>query len=153
MVEDQPQVRSLACKLLRGMGYNVLEAGDGLQALEAARNHGRPISLLLTDVTAGKLTLERLVDATATRPAKLFGLYPRKGALRVGADADLVLVDTSTRRTIHDKDVLSKCGWTPYAGREVRGAAVHTLLRGTPILDDGALAVREGAGRQATRVP
>jgi CheY-like chemotaxis protein len=50
VVEDQPQVRQLTCKMLRGMGYKVLEAGDGMQALETARTHGRPISLLLTDV-------------------------------------------------------------------------------------------------------
>jgi CheY-like chemotaxis protein len=50
VVEDQPQVRQLTCKMLRGMGYKVLEAGDGMQALETVRTHGRPISLLLTDV-------------------------------------------------------------------------------------------------------
>src|SRR5207249_10284981 len=86
-----------------------------------------------------------------TRPAKLFGLYPRKGALRAGADADVVLVDPAKRRTINDAEVLSKCGWTPYAGREVRGVPVYTFLRGRAIYDDGTLAVEEGFGRQAIR--
>jgi dihydroorotase len=54
-------------------------------------------------------------------------------------------------RTISDADVLSKCGWTPYAGRKVTGVPVHTLLRGTFIYDDGKIAVREGFGKQATR--
>jgi dihydroorotase len=110
------------------------------------------LSFLLTDVAAGRLTLERVADATATRPAKLFGLYPRKGAIRVDADADIVLVDPAKRHTISDADVLSKCGWTPYAGRDVVGVPAYTLLRGRAILDDGKIAVEEGSGRQAMRV-
>lgn len=125
---------------------------DGWKAHTGTPSTQFYLSLLLTDVAAGKLTLERVADATATRPAKLFGLYPRKGAIKVGADADVVLVDPNERRTIADADVLGKCGWTPYAGREVIGVPVHTLLRGAVIYDDGKLAVREGYGRQATRV-
>ena len=109
------------------------------------------LSLLLTDVAAGKLSYERVADATATRPAKLFGLYPRKGAIRSGADADVVLVDPARKATITDTDVLSKCGWTPYAGRMVQGIPVYTFLRGEAILDDGTLALREGYGKQAVR--
>ena len=124
---------------------------DGWKAHTGTPSTQFYLSLLLTDVAAGKLSYERLADATATRPAKLFGLYPRKGAIRVGADADLVLVDPAERRTITDADVLSKCGWTPYAGREVRGVPRYTFLRGQAILDDGTVAVREGYGRQAVR--
>ena len=124
---------------------------DGWKAHTGTPSEQFYLSLLLTDVAAGKLSYERVAEATATTPAKLFGLYPRKGAIRVGADADVVLVDPAKRRTITDADVLSKCGWTPYAGRDVRGLPVYTLLRGEVILDDGALAVREGYGRQAVR--
>ncbi|HEV8670228.1 MAG TPA: dihydroorotase family protein [Candidatus Limnocylindria bacterium] len=124
---------------------------DGWKAHTGTPSEQFYLSLLLTDVNGGKLTLERVADATATRPAKLFGLYPRKGAIRVGADADIVLVDLTERRTIRDEDVLSKCGWTPYAGREIRGAARYTFLRGEAILDEGKIAVREGFGRQAVR--
>ncbi|HEY8861187.1 MAG TPA: hypothetical protein VIN37_03730, partial [Candidatus Limnocylindria bacterium] len=66
---------------------------------------------------------------------------------------DIVLVDPARRKTITDEDVLSKCGWTPYAGRSVQGVPVYTFLRGEAILDDGALAVRDGFGRQALRDP
>jgi dihydroorotase len=124
---------------------------DGWKAHTGTPSEQFYLSLLLTDVNDGKLTLDRVADATATRPAKLFGLYPRKGAIRVGADADIVLVDLTERRTIRDEDVLSKCGWTPYAGREVRGAARYTFLRGEPILDDGKIAVSGGFGKQAVR--
>jgi hypothetical protein len=124
---------------------------DGWKAHTGTPSEQFYLSLLLTDVNDGKIGLERVADATATRPAKLFGLYPRKGAIRVGADADIVLVDLAEQRTIRDEDVLSKCGWTPYAGREVRGAARYTFLRGQAIYDDGKIAVREGMGRQAMR--
>jgi dihydroorotase len=122
---------------------------DGWKAHTGTPSEQYYLSLLLTDVAAGKISLERVADATATRPAKIFGLYPRKGAIRVGADADIVLVDADQRRTIEDADVLSKCGWTPYAGREVQGVPVYTFLRGQAILDDGEVAIREGYGRQA----
>jgi dihydroorotase len=122
---------------------------DGWKAHTGTPSEQFYLSLLLTDVNDGKIGLERVADATATRPAKLFGLYPRKGAIRVGADADVVLVDLAQRRTIRDEDVLSKCGWTPYAGREVRGAARYTFLRGQAIYDDGTISVREGFGKQA----
>ena len=125
---------------------------DGWKAHTGTPSEQFYLSLLLTDVAAGKLSYERLADATATRPAKLFGLYPRKGAIRVGADADIVLVDPAKRQTITDADVLSKCGWTPYAGREVQGIPMYTLLRGTLINDNGTLSLREGFGRQALRV-
>ena len=125
---------------------------DGWKAHTGTPSEQFYLSLLLTDVAAKKLTLERVADATATRPAKLFGLYPKKGALRVGADADIVLVDPKRKHTITDDEVLSKCGWTPYNGREVQGAPVFTFLRGSALYDDGTLNVREGFGRQATRV-
>ena len=124
---------------------------DGWKAHTGTPSEQFYLSLLLTDVNDGKIGLERVADATATRPAKLFGLYPRKGAIRVGGDADIVLVDLAARRTIRDEDVLSKCGWTPYAGREVRGVARYTFLRGQAIYDDGKIAVRDGFGKQAVR--
>jgi len=124
---------------------------DGWKAHTGTPSEQFYLSLLLTDVAAGKLSYERLADATATRPAKLFGLYPRKGAIRVGADADVVLVDPQKRHTITDADVLSKCGWTPYAGRDVQGMPVYTFLRGAAIYDEGTLSVREGSGGQAVR--
>ncbi|MSQ37829.1 MAG: dihydroorotase [Chloroflexi bacterium] len=124
---------------------------DGWKAHTGTPSTQFYLSLLLTDVAAGKLSYERLADATATRPAKLFGLYPRKGAIRVGADADIVLVDPKKKKTITDAEVLSKCGWSPYAGQKVQGVPVYTFLRGESIYDDGTFAVRDGFGRQAVR--
>src|SRR5207237_5417559 len=125
---------------------------DGWKAHTGTPSEQFYLSLLLTDVAAGKLTYERVADATATRPAKIFGLYPKKGAIRVGADADIVLVDPAKRRPITDADVVSKGRWTPYAGRGVRGVPVYTLRRGAVVLAGGARAVRGGPGRQPGRV-
>lgn len=124
---------------------------DGWKAHTGTPSEQFYLSLLMTDVAAGKLSLERVADATATRPAKIFGLYPRKGAIKVGADADIVLVDPKRKHTITDADVLSKCGWTPYAGVQVQGVPMYTFLRGTAVFDEGKLAVREGFGKQALR--
>jgi dihydroorotase len=95
--------------------------------------------LLLDAAARGKLALEDVVRVYSTAPARHYGLWPRKGAIEPGADADLALVDPQARRTLTDEAVLSKAGWTPYAGREVRGAVVRTLLRGEPIAAAGAV--------------
>ncbi len=125
---------------------------DGWKAHTGTPSEQFYLSLLMTDVAAGKLSLERVADATATRPARIFGLYPKKGAIRVGGDADIVLVDPKATHTIGDADVLSKCGWTPYAGQTVQGIPRYTFLRGRAIYDDGTVKVEPGFGRQATPV-
>ena len=122
---------------------------DGWKAHTGTPSAQHYLSLLLTDVSERRLSLERVVELTAHRPARLFGLYPRKGAIRVGADADLVAVDLQAETTITDETVLSKCGWTPYAGRKVRGVPVHTLVLGQFVFEDGKVVGEPGHGRLA----
>jgi dihydroorotase (multifunctional complex type) len=95
------------------------------------------MSLLLDAVARGEISFEDLVRVYSYAPARRYGLFPRKGQLAVGADADVVLVDPYRRRTLRDEDVLSKAGWTPYAGREITGAVVRTYLRGRLIAEEG----------------
>ncbi len=129
------------------------EAGDiwhvhfGLPGVETT------LTMLLTAVNEGHLTLSRLVQVTAEMPARLYGLYPRKGTLQVGADADIVLVDLTKERTLRDEDVVSKAGWTPYAGRRVRGQVVATFVRGQQVAADGRPTGSPGWGQWLTRVP
>lgn len=105
--------------------------------------------LLLDAVATGKLTLDRVLDLVARRPAEAFGLTDRKGELRVGADADLVVVDPDARVTITDDEVLSRCGWTPYNGRTIRGRIEHTFVRGNEVYADGKVVGAPGTGRLA----
>jgi dihydroorotase-like cyclic amidohydrolase len=94
--------------------------------------------LLLDAVARGHLAYEDVVRVYSEVPARLYGLWPRKGSLLPGADADLVLVDPTATWTLTDAGVLSKAGWTPYAGRPVTGRALRTYRRGTLIARDGA---------------
>jgi dihydroorotase-like cyclic amidohydrolase len=110
------------------------------------------LSLLLTDVAAGRLTLDRVVELTATAPARLVNLYPRKGAIAAGSDADLVIVDPARRAVIRAADAHAKCGWTNLEGREVTGVPIATILRGTVIARDGAVLVEPGFGEPVTPV-
>jgi dihydroorotase len=91
--------------------------------------------------------MERVVDVLCEQPARLYGLYPRKGALIPGADADVTLVDPARTRVIDDTQVVSKAGWTPYAGRRVTGAPVMTFVRGRLVARDGRPEGEAGWGR------
>lgn len=83
--------------------------------------------------------LGRLVDVTSTRSAKLFGLYPRKGTIRVGADADLVVIDPDGGAVIDAVSQHSAADYTPWQGTEIRPRVIHTLVRGTFVYEDGRL--------------
>jgi dihydroorotase (multifunctional complex type) len=105
------------------------------------------LSVLLDGAAAGRLGYERVVEAYAEGPARAYGLHPAKGSLEPGADADLVLVDPHGRWTVRDEDVLSKAGWSPYAGRTLTGRAVRTYLRGALVASDGEVLAEPGTGR------
>lgn len=89
------------------------------------------LPLLLDASVRGLLALEEVVRVYAEAPARRYGLAG-KGSLAPGADADLVLADLSGTRVLRDDDIRSKAGWTPYAGRTVRGRVVASYLRGQP---------------------
>ena len=98
-------------------------------------------------VLTGRITKERWVEIISTAPAKLFGMYPRKGVVAVGADADLVVYDPNRTRVIsaasHHMDVDYSC----YEGRSVQGASDVVLSRGSVIVRDGEFTGRKGHGK------
>ena len=121
--------------------------GDDIFAL-ASGAPGLELELaLLHDafVTRG-LSLGRLVQVLAEAPARRFGLWPRKGALRPGADADLVVLDPDETWTVDPARLVTPAGWSPYAGRELRGRVRHVVARGETIVRDGELDAAPGRG-------
>ncbi|WP_232631659.1 dihydroorotase [Methylobacterium sp. Leaf118] len=96
------------------------------------------VPIMLDHVAAGRLSLARFVDLTSAGPKRLFGIR-RKGRLAVGYDADVTVVDLKRRETIRNDWIASKCGWTPYDGVTVTGWPVGTLVRGIPVMWQGAL--------------
>lgn len=110
------------------------------------------LALMLGEgVAKGRLTLERLVNALCTRPAQIFGLYPRKGVLREGSDADLVIVDLSKKAKITAEKLHFKVGWTPYEGMVVRGVPTMTISRGVIVAEDGDVVGKPGRGKFIAR--
>jgi dihydroorotase (multifunctional complex type) len=96
------------------------------------------LPLLLDAVARGRLALEDVVRVYSETPARWYGLHPRKGCLAQGSDADVALVSLDgPARELRDDDVLSKAGWTPYAGRQIRGEVVGAWLRGAEVARHG----------------
>jgi dihydropyrimidinase len=98
-------------------------------------------------VVGGKITKERWVEISSTAPAKLFGMYPRKGAVAVGADADLVVYDPNREHTISAKTHHMDVDYSCYEGRTVHGGSDVVLTRGSVIVRDGEFTGRKGAGK------
>lgn len=109
------------------------------------------LSLMLNGALEGRISLPRLVEVLSEAPARVYGLYPRKGTLGIGADADIVLIDPTVDRLLTDDQIVSKAGWTPYAGRRIKGKPVMTFLRGQLIARDGKVVSEPGVGAFVTR--
>jgi dihydropyrimidinase len=109
------------------------------------------LSLLLSfGVGEGRLTLERMVDLISTKPAQIFGMYPKKGTIRKGSDADLVILNFK-RKVLRASELHYKVGWTPYEGITLRGYPIMTISRGEIVCDGGEILGRPGRGRYLPR--
>jgi dihydropyrimidinase len=102
---------------------------------------------------ARRLPLERFVAVTATEPARLFGLYPKKGTIAPGSDADLVVWDPHRTQTISAATHHMRVDHNPYEGRVLKGAPDMVLLRGRPIVEHGVFTGEAGIGQFLRRVP
>jgi dihydroorotase (multifunctional complex type) len=105
------------------------------------------LPILLDGAHSGRLSYERLVSLYSETPARVYGLWPAKGRLEPGADADVILVDPSSLWTVTDEAVVSKAGWSPYSGRQVVGRAVRTYVRGELVASEGEVLHDAGSGR------
>ncbi len=104
--------------------------------------------LMLTEVGRGRATIQNYVRWSAESPAKIWGLYPRKGTLTVGSDADIAIVDLNREWTIDDALIQSRSKISPWHGRKATALPIHTLVRGRFVMKDRALQERaRGSGR------
>jgi len=131
----------------RGAG-SFLDAPPGIGGTELI------LTLLLSEgVAKGRLSLERLVQVTSADPARLFGLYPRKGRVAPLAHADFVIVDPDEEWTVGSGGLHSRCDHTPYEGLRARGRVVLTMARGRVVYRNGEFVGQAGAGRFLRRRP
>lgn len=117
---------------------NVWEGVGGFIGVETL------LPLLLECVSRGKMSLERLVQVSSENPARIYSLYPKKGSLEIGADADLVLVDLQAAYQLDSRDLHSKHPITPYDGWQVRGRPLATYVRGRCVFREGQLVCHPG---------
>src|SRR5215813_688203 len=97
-------------------------------------------------VRAGRISLNRFVELTSTSPAKIFGLFPRKGTIAPGSDADLVVFDPEKRQKLSVETLHMNVDYNPYEGRQVTGAADTVLSRGRVVIENGTFVGRPGSG-------
>jgi dihydropyrimidinase len=132
-------------KALAGNGVAFPDISNGAPGIETL------LALVYSEgVATGRLTLERMVEVLATTPARRFGLA-RKGALEVGLDADMVVFDPGTRRTVSATSLHHTSDYTPYEGMSLRGAVRDVLVRGADVIRDARFVGRRGAGQLVER--
>jgi len=120
---------------------NIWEAGSGAIGVETML----PV-MLSEGVNRSRISLQRLVSLLSENPAKIFGIYPQKGAIQPGSDADLVIVDIKKEYVIEAEKLHSKEKHTPYDGLKVKGMPVLTMVRGEVVMEKGQVIGRPGYG-------
>jgi dihydropyrimidinase len=133
-------------KLRAGSNPNFKQVANGLPGLET-----RLPLLFDAMVSKGRLGLQKFVELTATAPAKIYNLHPRKGSIAIGADADIAIWDPQREVTLGDSMMHDLAGYTPYAGRILRGWPITVLSRGRVIVADGKRLAEPGSGRFLAR--
>jgi dihydropyrimidinase len=104
-------------------------------------------------VVAGRITMNRFVELTSTAPAKIFGMFPKKGTIAVGSDADIVVFDPLGETTWSAKTHHMNVDYSPYEGRKCKGAVDTVLSRGAVIVERGSFTGKAGAGAYVRRAP
>jgi dihydropyrimidinase len=140
--DHAPYAHDETGKLVAGAEPTFKQIPNGMPGLEAR------LPLLFDDmVSKGRFDVNRFVAWTATEPAKIYGLYPKKGSLSIGADADVAVWDPKKKVTFSDASVKDRTRYSPWAGRTVEGWPVVVLRRGQVIIEDGHLGAAPGSGR------
>jgi dihydropyrimidinase len=128
-------------KLLKGDKTTFKDTANGVPGIELR------VPLLFSEgVGKGRIDLNRFVALTATNHAKLYGLYPKKGTIAVGSDADIAIWDPARETTVTWDGLHDNVGYTPYEGKKLRGWPVTVISRGRIVVDNGKLAAERGSG-------
>jgi len=126
----------------------ILGRDDFTQCPSGAPGVEERIPLMYSEgVSKKRLSLRRFTELCCTMPAKLFGLYPRKGVLKEGSDADIVIIDPERRETLNREKIHAHVDYTAYEGRELHGYPVCTISRGEVIVRDGSMNAVPGRGK------
>jgi dihydropyrimidinase len=104
-------------------------------------------------VHQGRISLNKFVEVTSTTAAKIFGLFPRKGTIAVGSDADIIIFDPDVHHTISEDTHHMNVDYSAYEGWKVQGKTRTTNLRGAVAIDEGEARVSEGNGKYLSRPP
>ncbi len=140
--DHAPYAYDATGKLMAGPNPTFKQVANGLPGLEV-----RMPLLFDAMVSKGRLGLHKFVELTATAPAKLYNLHPRKGSIAIGADADIGIWDPNTEVTVTDVMMHDRTGYTPFAGRRLKGWPVTVLRRGEVVVADGKLTAKPGSGQ------
>lgn len=133
-------------KLMGGRKANFKQIPNGMPGYE-----GRLPMVFNEMVSNGRFDVTRFVEWTSTNPAKIYGLYPKKGTLAIGSDADIAIWDPKKSVTFTDRQVKDKSGYTPWKGRTVKGWPTTVLLRGEVLVADGKVKTKPGSGQFLAR--
>ena len=98
-------------------------------------------------VNKKKITINKYVEVTSTNPAKIFGMFPKKGTIAVGSDADIILIDPNTKHTLSSSTHHMKVDYSAYEGWELTGKVKTVLLRGKVVIENGKCLVEKGYGK------
>lgn len=140
--DHAPYAYDATGKLMAGPNPTFKQIANGLPGLEV-----RMPLLFDAMVAKGRLGLQKFVELTATAPAKIYNLHPRKGSIAIGADADIGIWDPAREVTLTDALMHDRTGYTPFAGRRVKGWPVTVLRRGDVIVSEGTLHAKPGSGQ------
>jgi len=114
----------------------------------ASRQLGATLPLLMTEgVHKGRITIEQFVKLTSENVAKIWGIYPRKGVLSPGSDADIVIMDPDLEWTLSTENLKTASDFSMYEGRKVRGRSIKTFVRGRLVAEGGQLVAEAPVGK------
>ena len=129
-------------KLKAGPNPNFKQVANGMPGLEL-----RLPLLFDAMISQGRFDLQRFVAWTATEPARMYGLHPKKGTIAIGMDADVAVWDPKKKTKLTDEGVHDRTGYTPYVGRTITGWPVSTIRRGEVLVEGGKLLAKAGSGK------